>query len=153
MARRLLNDAGETLIEVLVAVAILGFGVAGIMPALGNSLSLADRYKKQTKADQVLNRVIEAIQNTTYVCGGTTSYDGVIAPIATSSAYTVGVTRMQYWQTSASGDAFVTSGCPAATLPSGLATPPLLYTQRVSVEVRSPDNRGLRNAEIVKRSS
>lgn len=153
MARRPVSDAGETLIEVLIAVLILGFGVAGFMSVLGNSVSLADRYKKQTKADQVLNAVIEAIQNATYSCGSTSSYDGVIAPIATSSGFTVGVTRMQYWRTSAAGDAFVTSGCPAATLPCDVTTLPLLCTQRVSVEVRSPDDRGSRFAELVKKSS
>ena len=152
MALRLQKEAGDTLIEVLVAIVILGFGVAGIMSVLGNSLSLADRYKKQTKADQVLNAAIEAIQNTAYFCGSTSSYDGAIALIATSG-FTLGVSRMQYWQTSAAGDGFVTSGCPPDLLLSGLKTPPLLYTQRVSIEVRSPDGRGSRFAEVVKRPS
>ena len=143
--RRSLSPAerGDTLIEILVTVVILGIGVVGLMPSLANSLSLGDRFRKHSKADQVLTQVVEAVQNASYSCGDQTSYDSVLSPIATSTGNVITVTKMEYWTTA---NMFVVAGCPVAPNDG-----PIFKTQRLTVKVASADARGKQTVELVKR--
>ena len=144
------NESGNTLIEILITIVVVAIGVVGIMPALANSLSLADRYSKQSKADQVLTQVIETLQRTAYVCSGTTSYDAALSPVALSTGYSITVTNLKYWTSTSAVNDFLGTACPPTPSPPATVAP-IFYTQRITVKVGSQDNRGKQTIDVVKR--
>ena len=144
------SEAGNTLVEILITIVVVAIGVVGIMPALANSLALTDRYSKHSKADQVLTQVIEAVQRADYVCSGTTSYDSVLADLGVSTGYSIQVTKLEYWTSTSSTNAFAVAGCPPTPAPPAKIAP-IFYTQRITVTVSSRDNRGRQTIEVVKR--
>jgi Tfp pilus assembly protein PilV len=70
MAARVLADAdrGETLIEVIVSVVILGLAVAGIMAGVATSVQMSDIQRKQATAGAAVRNYAERIEK--YVAAG-----------------------------------------------------------------------------------
>ena len=141
------HERGETLIEILVTVAILAVGVIGIMPALANSLSITDRFRKQAKVDQAVTELTEAVQNAPYACDSSgAGYGGVISGVATATGQTIALTQFDYWRGGITPPDFATPGggwvCPTIAIDK---------TQRLKFRVSSPDSRGSRFIQVVKR--
>jgi len=70
------GDEGESLIEVVVAVAIMGIAVVAIVSGIATTILMADIHRKQATAGTLVRNYGEAIE--AYVAAG--SYDASSAP-------------------------------------------------------------------------
>jgi type II secretory pathway pseudopilin PulG len=137
------DEAGTTLLEVLVGVAILGIAVVAIVSGLGTSILTTDHHAKQARAHTVLVSAAEAVKsegsNPYQACATTGAYSpssGVTLP-AGWAASNVAVDNVQFWD----GSAF-TGSCPA----------PEQKLQLVLITVTSPDGRAVESVSVVKRN-
>src|SRR6185369_1991475 len=113
---RLDDDRGETLIELLVTVVILGTAVVAIVAALATAIRVSDIHRKQASAGAYVRAYAEALE--TYVAAGSyqpcpvgTAYDGRFTiPAPEDVKYDPpSVVSVEYW----TGSAWQ-SGCPAS---------------------------------------
>ncbi len=128
---RAARDQGESLIELILAVAIMGIAVVSIVSGLGTSILMSDIHRKQATAGAYVRDYAEAVQS--YVGG--TGYTACAAPASysasnvgftgTPSGYAASPISLQYW----TGTAWSVSPCSADT---GL--------QRLTVQVASSTN-------------
>ena len=56
-----MNEDGDTLLEILITIVILSFGVLGIYSTLTSSIVAADQLKGRADASQLVTRVADAI--------------------------------------------------------------------------------------------
>jgi type II secretory pathway pseudopilin PulG len=82
LGRRTRADAGETLVEVLISVVILGLAGVAVMAGLGLSAKASDIHRKETTSGAYVRSYAEAIEN--YVASD--HYQ----PCAAANAYNVG---------------------------------------------------------------
>src|SRR5947209_8687883 len=98
------GQRGETLVELLVALSILGLAVVVILGALGTSIRLSDVHRKHATSETLLVTAAEGIKNrqTAYLplagCPGHGTYS---MPPATSG-YAVSITSVAFWNGSTS---------------------------------------------------
>lgn len=115
MTRRLDDrdrEGGFTLVELIVAVAIMSFAFVAIMAALGTAIIVSDVNKRQATAESVLGSYAETLKATAYVACPTTQYD--------ASALGVNVPTGYSWSRIISWDGDPTTGSfdnPATTCP------------------------------------
>lgn len=97
------SERGETLLEVLLAVAIMGIAVVAIMAGLSTSVLMSDIHRKQATTAATVRAYAEAIQHTVadgnYIaCAGPSAYatpDGFAAPAGYAATVVGG--SMRYW--------------------------------------------------------
>jgi prepilin-type N-terminal cleavage/methylation domain-containing protein len=136
-------ERGDTLIEVLVAVAILGIAGAAIMGGFASSIVLSTVHRElaTTASDsrnfaELLDKAIDDKAIAYTACAGAAAYSsppGFTNP--TDHHNTAQVTAVAYWN----GTAFVGS-CP----PGGDQG-----VQRVSVSVTNTDTRAISDAQVI----
>lgn len=123
------DERGETLLELIISLAILGLGLVAIMSGVALSLKSSDIHRKQVTAAAAVRDFAEAIETSVsgsgYVpCATTSSYAGLYtAP----SAYAASVKAVDYW----TGTTWSPSACTTAT-DSGV--------ERVTLQVSSGDS-------------
>lgn len=137
------DEAGTTLVEVLMATAILGIGVVAIVAAMGTSIIGTDHHRKQAQAHTVLLSAADVVKsqsaNPYQSCATSGSYApgaGVTLPSGWTPA-AISVQSVRYWD----GSAF------AAACPS-----PDRKLQLVEVQVATPDGRATESLTLVKRN-
>ena len=131
------NDRGETLIELLVTVVIMGVAVVALVGGIATSIRMSDIHRKEATAGTAVRDYAEAIENAVaggaYVsCAAKTSYVTGYTP---PSGYTASITGVAYW----SGTAWQ----PTCGTDTGL--------QQLTVRVASNDNRAAEQVVIVVR--
>ena len=131
------DDRGETLLELLVAIMIIGIAVVVIVGGLVTSVLMSDIHRKQATAGTAVRDYAEAIENAvaggSYVsCATRSSYATGYTP---PSGYTASVTGVAYW----SGTAWQ----PTCGTDTGL--------QQLTVRVASSDGRAAEQVVIVVR--
>jgi Tfp pilus assembly protein PilV len=122
------TDAGESLVELLVSIAIFGIAVLAILGALTMSASSSSLHEGQAKGQNLLRNWAEKVSADAYtVCATPASITG---PGPLPSGYTSSVSAVRYWNSST-----LTFGtaCTAAN-DSGL--------QRVTLRVEAPSSLG-----------
>lgn len=129
------GDAGETLVELIVAVAILGIAAVAILGGLMLSVKSSDLHRKQATGGAYVRSFAEAIQNSIDLSGGYKScgsapaaYGAVPVP-GLPAGYSTEVTTIQSWSATGWG------ACTADGI------------QRVDLVVRSGDTDPTRRAE------
>jgi type II secretory pathway pseudopilin PulG len=145
--RHVEGEQGDTLLELIVAIAILGVCVVAIASGITVSILVSDIHRKQSTAGAYVRSYAEAIQNTAsnggYVKCATTATPTYTAPagftLPSNVEYEATVTGVDY-VTAAGG---WTSSCTAATD---------LGTERVNLQVRSTDNRAIETVSVVVRN-
>jgi prepilin-type N-terminal cleavage/methylation domain-containing protein len=95
------EDRGETLIELVVAVMIMGIALVAILGGVGVSILMSDIHRKQATAGAYVRDYAEAIENVVasggYLdCATTTTY-GSPAGFAVPSGYEKAVVAVKYW--------------------------------------------------------
>ena len=110
MRRR--TDAGETLVEVLITLVLVGIGVSAVLTALMTGIRGSRSTQSTTDARAVLVAAAEQVEAATYVpCAGLTGYNASLASPAAPrnndgtnvSASSVSVSAISYWSTTAGG--------------------------------------------------
>lgn len=137
--RRCDAERGETLVELLVTVVIVGTAVVALVGALALAVRVSDIHRKQATAGAAVRAFAEAIETRVsatagYVnCATPASYAG--AYTGTPNGYTATITAVEYWD----GTAFATT----CTTDTGI--------QRVSLQVASDDGRATETLDVVLR--
>lgn len=145
------QDRGDTLVEVLIAVAIIGITVSALIAALITAITSSGLHRSLTDLDTVLRSnaeeakyMIELQPSAWFQNGATvtsTTYNGNSIPFTTPAGYTVVITGIEYWNSSTDTfDSFYsspadTSGYQLLTLE---ATAPTGANETLAVGVRSP---------------
>ena len=141
------RDRGETLIEVVLAVAILGITVVAIMGGMVTTILGSDIHRKQSVATTVLTGSAEVLKEpaTTFEpCATTTSagYLAAVAAVNRPAGWPAPViTSLSYWD----GTAF------QSTCYDKAAFGRLLRLQQITLRVSSPDGRSVETLDLVKR--
>lgn len=144
--RGVVRDAGETLIELLIAMVVIGLGVTAILGALVVAVDSSSMNRSQARAQATLRSWAESLAATTddttssyhYVnCATTSSFP---APSSLPTGYTATVQSVQYWSGTAWSSTcgtdqgiqrvHVTVTAPASLWPG--------ITQEMNVVVRRP---------------
>ncbi|WP_405486485.1 prepilin-type N-terminal cleavage/methylation domain-containing protein [Streptomyces sp. NBC_00096] len=133
--RRRRGEEGETLIEVLVAVVLMGVAFVAILGGMGTAIVSSVAQQKVTTADSVIRSAAEKVVSDPYVSCAI-GYGTPTPP----AGYTVTV-EIEYWD----GVGSFGRSCPSAD--TGV--------QRVTLTVRSTGPHPVRDAtlEVVKRES
>jgi type II secretory pathway pseudopilin PulG len=135
------SERGDTLVEVLMTMAIMAIAFVGILSGLATAIRLGGIHRGQANADVVLTSAAESVKNQTYVpCPAVllTSYNptlGVTLPSGWSSS-NVTVTAVQKWN----GTTFQAS-CPATD--QGL--------ELITVTATTPDGKSTESIDVIKR--
>ncbi len=142
------SEGGLTLVECLVAVAIIGIAILGIVSALGTASLASDFHRKQVTADTVIRSYTEALKQQIHLggyqtCPATaTSYAIPTAVWQPPSGYSVSInsTSIKYLQ-SASGTTF-SVGCAGSDQGA----------EQMSVTARSSDGRDTETLDLIVRA-
>ncbi len=155
------RECGESLIEVLITVSIVGLGVVAIISSVGATFQLSSTSRVGTNADQLLVRYAENLSAVSYEpCTSGTPYataatsaipatnlpTGVTAgapgtAAASANAFELSVESISYWNGDLAPATF-TSTCPATDAGS----------QQLTLRIQSGDGSLDRRMMIVKRT-
>ena len=109
------SEAGTTLIELIVAVVIMGFAMLAIMGGIGTSIIFSSIQRQDAKSRLVLTTAAEKIlaEATPYLykpCATTSDY----APLpAAPPGYTLTVSKVAFWTPSTNRYVATHPSCPA----------------------------------------
>lgn len=151
------DDGGETLVELIVAVVILGITAVSIVGGIGVSILMSDIHHKQATAGAAVRDFAEKVESFIaaggYVnCATTAAYSASQVGYVAPAGYTPAVTSVTYWEDATTTPAqatpaFYGPSCPTKTngVPgdSGL--------QKVALKVSSADGRDSESLAIVLR--
>jgi type II secretory pathway pseudopilin PulG len=141
------NDRGEALLEVLIAVVIMGIAFVAIIGGLVTSVLLSDVHRKQATAGSAVRDYAETIEKYVaaghYVpCATTTSYAFGSVGFTKPGGYTPSVNAVVYWN----GGAWV-SGCGTdlglQQLKVQVASTDLRASEQLTIVVRKPCGLGM----------
>ena len=139
------DEGGSTLIEVMIAVAILGIAVVTILGAMTTGMMASFGHRQQANAGDVLLSAVERVKTAPYVtCAAPTDYlsaaQGVTLPTGGGwTASAVAIPSISYW---------AKDGSFQATCPT---TSPFMRLELVTVAVTSPDGATTEQLSVLKR--
>ncbi len=137
MSRVTTDERGSTLVEVLVAVLVLGTTGLAVLGGMYTSIAVSDVHRKEATAATLARDYTEAISGLSYTeCGGPGDYAVPAASLPDLDGYDPDVTSVEYWNVATKT---WTNACSS----SGL--------QRVTVVVSSPDGRVTEQSVVVVR--
>ena len=138
-------EAGETLVELLVTIAIIGLAVVALVGGMGTAIMASDGHRQHATGDTVARSVAELLKNRdpsgsdAYVdCAGNSTYPLPDPPTGLQIALTV-----KYWNGSGSS---VADGSFTTTCPS-----PDLGLQQIKITVTSPAKGEQETVTVLKR--
>jgi prepilin-type N-terminal cleavage/methylation domain-containing protein len=145
--REVRSDRGETLVEVLVSVAILGIAGVAILTGMGISAKASDIHRKETTGSAYTKSFAEAIQDWVAAgnympCANPQPNYVTVPSVATKVALPSGYSASQDGLNSISS-----SGSQGACAASGDDT----GVQQLKIKVSSSDNRGIETLYVVVR--
>jgi type II secretory pathway pseudopilin PulG len=131
------NDTGETLVELIIAVAIMGIVVVAIVGGIGTTLLMSDLHRKQATAGAYLRNYAETLQASYAPCtSGAPDYAALLtAPV---SGFSPPTATVRYWDTASSS---FSSSCPPTD--SGL--------QQITLTLAAADSRATESLVVVVR--
>jgi type II secretory pathway pseudopilin PulG len=136
------GDRGETLVELLVTITVMGVTVVAILGSIAVTIMLSATHRKQAAVGTYVRSFAEAVETkvatTTYKpCAQPADYASVAPSLP--SGYTSSVTAVTYWN----GSSFVGSlaSCPGTD--QGV--------QRVTVRVATSDNKVVETLDVIVR--
>jgi Tfp pilus assembly protein PilV len=124
------SDQGETLLELLISIVILGVCVVAIGSSITLSILISDVHRKQSLASEFLHNNAETIQASAYQpCTGTVNYATGLPVPPNGGPWTVTQKKVQFWN----GTSF-TSTCPTV-----LGAPKDMGLEQVTLRLQSSD--------------
>jgi type II secretory pathway pseudopilin PulG len=132
------DDGGETLIELLMAVAIMGIAVVAIVGGIGTSILMSDVHRKQATAGAVVRQYAEAIESSVaagnYVDCATVAAYSSPPGLSIPPGYTATATAASSWT------GLVWDTC---SIDNGY--------QKITLTVRSNDTRASESLDVILR--
>lgn len=140
MAPDTADERGETLVELLITIVIMGITVVAVVGALMTSIQMSDIHRKQATAGAAARDYAETVDryvgSTGYVaCATPSAYSPSTVGFSAPSGYTASVSSVLYW----TGAAW-TAACS-----------PDLGLQQVTLAVQSSDARATETSVLVVR--
>ena len=137
------GDRGETLVELLIALAIMAITVVAVVGGLVSYISVSDIHRKQATAGAGVLDYGEAVQKSVTTggytaCASPSSYAAAAVGYVPPAGYASAVQSVRYW----SGSTWVSTCSPGSDV--GL--------QRVSLQVASTDTRAVEITVVVLRN-
>lgn len=129
------NDQGETLIELIIAVAIMGIAVVAIVAGIATSILMSDIHRKQATAGAYVRDYAEAVAGH-YDASASPTYPPSAVGFAAPTGFTATVTSVKCWNDTSG----VFSGCTAANA-----------VQQITLCVASADSRASESLIVVVR--
>ena len=109
---RMGRESGETLLELLVTITIMGAAFVAIIAGVGVAIASSDSHRQEATAEGVLRSYAERIQDSkdvAYVDCATTANYGSPAGFTAPTGWTVSLTGVAYLQ----ADTSYAGGCPS----------------------------------------
>lgn len=134
------SEAGFSLPEILITIAIVGIAFVAILGGMFTSITVSDFHRKEATADTLARDAAEWVKDPgqTYIpCAGPNSYT---LPLG-ATGYAVSVSNIAYWNGTSSNPISFVSSCPSPD--QGL--------QRITIVAASSDGRASQTVTIVKR--
>jgi Tfp pilus assembly protein PilV len=107
------DERGESLLELMIAIVIIGIGVVAVVAGLATSIHMSDIHRKQATASATVRSFAEAIKNDVAISGYQSScsptYASTFAAPSASFA-TPQISVVRFWN----GTSFPTGSCNAA---------------------------------------
>ena len=92
------GEAGTTLIELIVAVAIMGFAMLAILGGIGTAIIFTDIQRREAATGLVLTSTAEKLVSDGYTpCAGPGTYQ---VPSPDPAVFTLTVTKVRFWDPS-----------------------------------------------------
>jgi len=133
------NDMGETLLEVLIAVTIMGILVVAVVGGVATSILMSDVHRKETTAGAYVRNYAETLHRSYALCiaGTAPNYASILA--AQPSGFNPPTATVKFWN----GESFSSSNCPVTDLglqqiTLTLASTDLRASESLVVVVRQP---------------
>ena len=145
---RISGDAGESLVEVLLSIALMGIGFAAVLGAMQLGLVGSDVHRNQATSETVMLSAVEKVKSQSEYQACAVANDAAYLPDAQSvvpvgwAASTVSIPSVQYWN----GTGFQSGGCASLE-----AIAPILRIQLITVQVTSPSGNATESMSFVKR--
>ena len=131
------GERGESLIELVITLAILGLAVVSIVMAIGAGVTMSDIHRKQATAGSYAKSYAEAIQAAVATTGYTPCAVPAAAPSGLPAGYTSIASVTSYW----TGSAWA-AGCSGSPnvqrITVTVASPDAKASERLNVTVRRP---------------
>ena len=108
LARRLHDEAGFSLVEILVTIVIVGIAFAAILGGMVTSIVVSDLHRGQASADVLARSAAEAVKDQAipYVpCAGPSDY---VSALPTGAS----ITSVRYWDGTSSNPVAFSGSCP-----------------------------------------
>lgn len=140
--RRVADESGFSLVEILLTIAIVGIAFAAILGGLATSITVSDLHRKQATADALARSAAEAVKDHAvgYVpCAGPNAYRDALPPAP--SGYAVSISSVAYWDGTSSDPMTFSGACPS----------PDAGAQRITIVAASADGRATETVELIKR--
>jgi len=139
--RRLRGDAGETLVETLMSIVIMGLVATAIIGGLFMSVRASDYHRREATAESLIRAAAEQVKGATYAsCAGTGSYTLPTPP----AGYASQVLSVEYWTGLGTPPNTFQSTCPTAG-DQGL--------QRITLRMAATSGRDTETLALLKRKS
>jgi Tfp pilus assembly protein PilV len=137
------NDDGETLIELIIAVAIMGIAVVAIVGGIATTILMSDIHRKQTTAGAYVRDYAEAVAGHYNASASLSSYSpstaiGFVLDPATTG-FTATPTSVKCWDDTVSAFGTTCSGSsPVQQVTLSVASNDLRASESLVVVVRQP---------------
>ena len=146
------NDDGETLIELIIAVAIMGITVVAIVGGFATSILMSDIHRKQATAGAYLRNYAEALQGSYVSCSSPGTAPNYGATLAPPTGFDPPTTTVRFWDNTSASFKFWDKKSATFSTGSSLdcpATDPGL--QQVTLTLPSTDLRASESLVVVVR--
>jgi prepilin-type N-terminal cleavage/methylation domain-containing protein len=140
----ILSDAGFSLVEIVITIAIVGVTFSAILGGLFASITVSSLQRKEATADTVARSAAEvvkdSVQNSYNNCAGPSAFS--LTGVSVPSGFSVHITDVAYWdgQPPAGGAVVFQSNCPSD---KGI--------QRITIVATSDDGQATETVQVIKR--
>lgn len=143
--KRLLSESGTTLLEIMIAVAILGISFVALLGGMTTSIIASDFHRKEATAGAALRNFAEAVKAEAYDGTCPATYSPAFTPPNDPSGapYVATIASTEYWEAGTGTAPTTATFTPTCVADAGL--------QRLTVQVASPDGRAIETLTILKR--
>lgn len=138
-------DAGFSLVEILITIAIVGITFSAILGGLYSSITVSALQRKEATADTVARSAAEVVKDSEHNpynnCAGSGAYS--LTGLSVPSGFSVSITDVAYWdgQPPAGGAVVFQSNCPS----------PDKGIQRITIAATSADGQATETVQVLKR--